>query len=86
MFPGGASKSGIEVAAIITAQGAGQWIRTDGSAVTAAVTGGLKLNVGDFRILEGRVQLSALRVIHDTTGGALAVEYYVYRSAPGARF
>lgn len=83
---GGASRAGCEIAAIIIAQAQAQWIRTDGSAVTAAVTGGLKLQIGDWRQVEGRNALSNLRVIRDADLGSLTVEYYIYRAAPDSRF
>src|ERR1700687_6022106 len=80
------NKAGIEMVAILTAQGQAQWIRSDGLAVVAAFTGGLKLNSGDFLIVEGRSGLMNVRVIQDAAGGSLDVRYYVYRAAPGARF
>lgn len=83
---GGSSKSGIEIVAILTAQLQAQWIRSDGNAVTAAASGGLKLNPGDFQIVEGRASLTAIRVIRDAAAGSMNVRYYIYRAAPGARF
>lgn len=80
------NKAGTEIVGILTAQAQSQWVRSDGSAVGAAVTSGLKLNSGDFQIVEGRSALSAVRVIRDAAGGSLNVRYYIYRAAPGARF
>ena len=86
VFAGGSSKAGIETVAILTAQGQQQWIRSDGTAVTAAASGGLMLDVGNYMIVEGRSALSNIRVIRAVAGGSLNVRYYVYRAAPGARF
>ena len=72
--------------AIIIAQGQIQWYRTDGSAATAADSGGISLAVGDWLQVEGRAALSAFRVIRGSSGGGLKVSYYLYRAAPGARF
>jgi hypothetical protein len=75
------AKGAVHVA-ILTAQGAAQWIRTDGVAAVAAVTGGVKLNVGDFRLVYGIKTITSIRVIRDAAGGALAVEYYYFRPRP----
>ena len=78
-IPTGQPAKGAVHVGILTAQGAAQWLRTDGVAVTAAVTGGLKLNIGDYRIIYGISNLRNVRVIRDAAGGALAVEYYYFR-------
>lgn len=75
---GTTSGTGFQYVAILQAQGAGQWLRMDGQAVTAAYTGGKKLNDGDFLIVYGLAALKNVRVIQDTTGGSLVVEYYTY--------
>lgn len=75
---GGTSGTGYQYVAILQAQGASQWVRMDGTAVTAAYTGGKKLNDGDFLIVYGLASLKAVRVIQDSTGGSLVVEYYSY--------
>lgn len=80
---GGRSVSGAKIVAILFAQTQAQWIRTDGSAVTAAVTGGIKLAAGDYMIVYGSEALGGIRVIRDASGGSLAVAYYFYRPAPG---
>lgn len=65
---------------ILSAQMVACWIRTDGVAVTAAATGGIKMAAGDFRIIYGTQALKAVRVIRDATGGSLAIEYFYLRS------
>lgn len=77
----GVNPKGCEYVAILLAQTVGQYIRTDGSAVTAAVTGGLYLAPGDYRIVYGLQALKAIRVIRSGAGGSLAVEYYYFRPA-----
>jgi len=67
------------VAAFLIPQGAAYWIRTDGAAAVASVTGGVKLSVGDYRIVYGIPALTKVRVIQDAAGGALEVEYYLFR-------
>jgi len=64
---------------ILIPQGAAYWIRTDGIAAVAGVTTALKIAIGDYRIVYGVKALSQIRVIQDSSGGALAVEYYLYR-------
>jgi hypothetical protein len=63
-------------------QGAAYWMRTDGVAAVVGVTTALKLNIGDYRIIYGFGALSKIRVIQDAGGGALTVEYYLYRNQP----
>ena len=75
------NRVGIEYVAILLAQTVAQFYRTDGSAVTAAVTGGIQLNPGDFVILYGLQALRAVRVIRSGAGGSLAISYYFYRPA-----
>ena len=67
--------------AFLIPQGAAYWIRTDGTAAVASATGGLKLNIGDYRIVYGIPALRQIRVIQDAAGGALEVEYYLFRQA-----
>jgi hypothetical protein len=69
------------IAAFLIPQGAAYWIRTDGTAAVAAVTGGLKLGIGDYRLVYGVPALRQIRVIQDAAGGALEVEYYLFRQA-----
>lgn len=64
---------------ILTAQGVAQWIRTDGIAVAAVVTGGIRMISGDWRLIYGITNLKAVRVIREADGGSLAVEYFVFR-------
>jgi hypothetical protein len=61
------------IAAFLIPQGAAYWMRGDGTAAVATVTGGLKINIGDYRIVY---------VIQDGAGGALQVEYFLYRNQP----
>jgi hypothetical protein len=77
----GVNPKGCEYVAILMAQTVGCYIRTDGSAVIADVTGGLLLSPGDFRIVYGLQALKNIRVIRAIAGGSLAVEYYYYRPA-----
>jgi hypothetical protein len=65
--------------AILTAQGQAQWIRTDAAAVTAAVTGGIRLLPGDWRLIYGYEGISKVRVIRDAAGGSLAAEFFYFR-------
>ena len=72
----------VEYGAILVAQAVKQWVRLDGSAVTAAVTGGISLDPGDFIVLRGKKNLDLVRVIRDASGGSLAVSYYSFRGTP----
>jgi len=65
--------------AVLSAQVVGTWIRTDGQAVLASVSGGRLLPAGDHEVVYGREAISKLRVFRDGAGGSLAVEYYVFR-------
>lgn len=75
-------KGYLEHAAVLVAQNTVQWVRLDGSAVTAAVTGGIAMQPGDYMIIRGKKQLDAVRVIRGASGGSLAVTYYVFRGTP----
>jgi hypothetical protein len=70
------------IAAFLIPQGAAYWMRGDGTAAVATVTGGLKINIGDYRIVYGFPALIKIRVIQDGAGGALQVEYFLYRNQP----
>lgn len=76
------TKGYVEFAAILVAQNVVQWLRFDGSAVTAAVTGGFAMQSGDFIIIRGRKNLDLVRVIRGSTGGSLGVTYYMLRGTP----
>ncbi len=77
--PSGEPAKGAVFVAILTAQAQAQWIRTDGTAATAAVTGGIKMFPGDWRLIYGAKNINAVRVIRDADGGSLAVEYFYFR-------
>lgn len=77
--PGLSSTAGMDYVAILQAQGAAQWIREDGTTVTAAASGGLKMEIGDWKFIYGLPALKAVRVIRDASGGSLAVMYYIFR-------
>lgn len=76
------TKGYVEYAAILLAQNVVQWIRFDGSAVTAAITGGIGMQPGDFIILRGKKNLDLVRIIRGSTGGSMAVTYYMMRGTP----
>jgi hypothetical protein len=78
-LPAGQPAKGAVYVAILTAQAQAQWIRTDGVAVAAAVTGGIKMNPGDWRLIYGYEGISKVRVIRDADGGSLAAEYFYFR-------
>ena len=79
----GQPAKGAVFVAVLTAQLVRQWLRHDGSAVTAATTGGELLDPGNWMVIYGYEALKAVRVIRDADGGSLAVRYYYFRSTPG---
>ena len=72
---------GLDYVAILIPQGGTYFMRTDGTAVTAVITGGIQLNSanGDFRVVYGLASLKQIRVIQGT-GSAIAIEYYYFRT------
>lgn len=78
----GQPAKGAVFVAVLTTQLVRQWLRHDGSAVTAAATGGELLDPGNWMIIYGYEALKAVRVIRDADGGTLAVRYYYFRSSP----
>lgn len=80
--PTGEPAKGAIFVAVLTAQLVRQWLRYDGSAVTAAATGGELLEPGDFIEIYGYKALKAVRVIRSAAGGSLAVRYYYFRKTP----
>ena len=65
--------------AVLTCQVVPAYIRTDGIAVTAAVSGGRQMQPGDFEVVYGIQALKNIRLIRSATGGSVAVEYYYFR-------
>lgn len=82
--PAGFTKQGNAFVAIIQAQAQGMWITRGGAAVTAAVTGGLLLNPGDWMIVPGLNNIKGIRAIQNAAGGSLACSYYVFRPGAGS--
>jgi len=64
--------------AVLTCQGVQAFIRLDGQAVTAALSGGKLMLVGDSLTVFGVVAMRSVRIIRSTVGGTVAVEYYYY--------
>lgn len=81
-LPAGQTKQGTSYVAILQAQGQAQYIRRDGTAAVASLTGGLLLVPGDWIVQPGYQILTKIRVIRALAGGALVVTYYTCR--PGA--
>jgi hypothetical protein len=81
-LPAGHIAKGAIYVGIMTAQNVRQYLRYDGNAVTAAVTGGEILEPGDWVELYGIQALKAVRVIRSGAGGTLAVKYYYFRKTP----
>jgi hypothetical protein len=81
-IPTGQPAKGAIYVAVLTAQALGQWLRFDGSAVTAAYTGGELLSAGSWMVVYGYEALKAVRVIRSADGGSLAVKYYYFRKTP----
>ncbi len=79
-IPAGQPAKGAIIVGVLTAQFVGQWLRFDGSAVTAAETGGEFLYPGDVIEIFGYSALKAVRVIRNANGGSLAVKYFYFRS------
>ncbi len=77
--PTGEPAKGATIVGVLTAQNVGAFIRTDGSAVTAAVTGGRRISPGDYEVVCGYTALKAIRIIREASGGSVAVEYYYFR-------
>ena len=75
------SVPGSRLGAILLAQGVAQYYRTDGQAVTAAVTGGIQLAAGDWVFIWGYAALQQIRVIRSAGGGSVSIAYYYYREA-----
>jgi hypothetical protein len=80
--PAGQPAKGAVHVGILTAQLIRQWIRYDGSAVTASVAGGESLEPGNWVVIYGYQALKGVRVIRDADGGSLAVKYYYFRLTP----
>lgn len=74
---------GVEYVAILIAQSVAQWVNFDGTAATQAFTTSCRLGDGDWVIVYGLNNLKNVRVIHDATGGSLAVLYYTYVNMVG---
>lgn len=75
----GRSPVGAKLVAIIYAQGVAAWVRTDGQAVTAAYSGGIKLAADTFMIVYGTSALNGIRLIRDAANGGVAISYYWFR-------
>ena len=69
----------MEFVAVLFAQGAAFWLRSDAAAAVATVTGGLKMFIGDYRYVYGLNAMKGVRFIQDAAGGAMVVEFYLYR-------
>lgn len=78
-LPAGDVAKGAIYVAILSATAQAVWLRTDGVDAVAAVTGGVKLVAGDWRVIKGYSALKKVRFIRDAGSGALAVEYFYYR-------
>lgn len=69
----------IDYAVILLAQTITQYVRLDGGTATAAVTGGIKLDDGDFLVVRGKKQVDNVRVIRSADGGTLTAIHYIFR-------
>lgn len=78
---GGNIAAGSKYVCILTCQGVQAYIRLDGVAVTAALTGGKLLNVGDVLTIYGIKAIQAARIIRSADGGTVAAEFYYFKPA-----
>lgn len=77
----GRPQPGAKLVGILYAQGVAAYLRTDGQAVTAAITGGIKMEPDSFVVIYGDAALRQVRIVRSAGGGSVAVSYYWFRDA-----